>query len=151
MLFRFFFKKIKIRCSRKETGGPFLRFLREDLWSVEEYRATPFSVRLVGLLDYLDLDLKKTEAKKANTIEAAIPPAVAVSPPFKTPSSPSFLTASRTPSAKECPKPSNGTEAPAPANSFKGPYTPIAERKTPRTTHPTRILAGVSLVLSIKI
>ena len=71
MLFRFFFKKIKIRRSRKGTGGPFLRFLREALLTAEEYRATPFSVRLVGLLDYLDLDLKKTEAKKANTIEAA--------------------------------------------------------------------------------
>lgn len=55
MLFRFFFKKIKIRCSRKGTGGPFLRFLREDLWSVEEYRATPISVRLVGLVGLVGL------------------------------------------------------------------------------------------------
>lgn len=55
MLFRLFFKKIKIRCSRKETGGPFLRFLREDLWSLEEYWATPISVRLVGLFGLFGL------------------------------------------------------------------------------------------------
>ena len=41
--------------------------------------------------------------------------------------------------------------APAFANLANGSYTPTAVNATPKVTNATKILAGVSLVLSIKI
>ena len=63
-----------------------------------------------------------------------MPPAAAVSPPVKMPGSPMASTASATPWASRCPKPSSGTLAPAPANSASGWYRPSPLSTTPATT-----------------
>ncbi len=85
------------------------------------------------------------------TMAAVIPAAAEVSPPVSIPIAPWELTASFTPCAIRWPKPESGTEAPAPANFAKGSYSPMAERVTPKTTQPVRILAGVSFVKSMRI
>ena len=48
-------------------------------------------------------------------------------------------------------KPNNGTDAPAPANSTKGGYTPIAPKTAPEHTNSTIIRPGCIFVFSIKI
>lgn len=82
---------------------------------------------------------------------AAIPAALAVSPPVKIPKSPFSFTASRIPFAMVYPKPVSGTVAPAPAKLTSGSYKPTAVYATPKVTNNTKILAGVNFVLSIKI
>ena len=95
--------------------------------------------------------MNSSPASKPAITAMVIPPAVAVSPPVNTPSNPSFSTASFTPFARAYPKPVSGTVAPAAANSANGLYRPIAVRNTPMTTYDTKIRAGVSFVLSIRI
>ena len=56
-----------------------------------------------------------------------------------------------TPVARQYPNPLIGTAAPALPNSNMGPYIPRPVRITPAVTNKTRILAGVSLVVSIRI
>ena len=84
-----------------------------------------------------------------NRIAAVIPPAAPVRPPVNTPIIPCSSTDFLTPVASRCPKPVSGVVAPHEAKSTKGWYKPNAESKTPDTTYPTSILAGVSFVLSI--
>ena len=52
---------------------------------------------------------------RPETIATVMPPAVAFRPPVRTPRKPFSATASRTPLARVLPKPSSGTDAPAPA------------------------------------
>ena len=62
-------------------------------------------------------DLNMRAKINAKITAAAIPPAVAVNPPVKTPSKPCDLTAPIAPFASEAPKPIIGTLIPAPAKS----------------------------------
>lgn len=55
---------------------------------------------------------------------AAMPPAVALSPPVSTPSRPCSATASAAPLASEYPNPVSGTVAPAPPQSTTYWYAP---------------------------
>lgn len=94
----------------------------------------------------------KINAKmKAKTIAAAIPPAVAVSPPVKIPSNPCDFTAPITPLASDAPKPIIGTLMPAPAKSEIYLKTPTASKNTPISTNVTSMRAEVMLVVIINI
>lgn len=81
---------------------------------------------------------------------AAIPPAVASSPPVKAPIKPFDLTADITPFASEAPKPIIGTFIPARANSDIGSKIPKACKSTPIITNVTKILAEVIFVYIIR-
>ena len=72
---------------------------------------------------------------------AAIPPAVAVSPPVNNPKTPFVDTCLITPFAKVRPKPQIGTNAPALAKSTIGSYSPKPSKNTPATRKVTKILA----------
>ena len=54
--------------------------------------------------------------------------------------------ASRTPCASKFPNPVSGTLAPPPAQSMSLGYNPTADSRTPATTYPVRIRAGVNFV-----
>ena len=99
----------------------------------------------------LSFGLKIRLASNPAKMAAAIPPAEDLSPPVNIPKNPFSYTASLTPLARRLPNPVSGTLAPAPANSVKGSYTPSPPRITPMTTKLTKIRAGVSLVLSMRI
>jgi len=86
-----------------------------------------------------------------NSIAAEIPAEVAFKPPDNTPKSPDSSVAFMTPLASEYPNPVNGIVAPHLANFTIGSYNPKEVNIAPVHTYITKILAGVSLVLSIKI
>lgn len=77
--------------------------------------------------------------------------AAAVAPPVKAPKKPLSFTPSIAPVASKLPKPVRGTVAPHPAKSTSGLYNPNPPKMHPIVTYATKILAGVSFVLSIKI
>lgn len=70
---------------------------------------------------------------------------------MKIPINPLVSTASLIPLNSVLPNPNNGTDAPAPANSTKGGYTPIAPKTAPEHTNSTIIRPGCIFVFSIKI
>ena len=74
---------------------------------------------MVSILDYsffiLDLEIKDAIYPKKTA--AAIPPALAVTPPVKAPTIPYSFTPLIAPFAKLYPNPVKGTVAPAPAKS----------------------------------
>lgn len=82
---------------------------------------------------------------------AAIPPAVAVSPPVNRPNTPFVDTCLITPFASVLPNPQIGTNAPAFAKSTIGSYKPRPSKKIPATKKVTKILAEVIFVFMIKI
>ena len=100
---------------------------------------------------YFLFPLNIKDAKNPNISAAEIPAAAEQRGPVSAPMSPCLSTDSRTPRAIRFPKPESGVVAPAPANSIIFSYMHKAPRMTPQTTNPTRILAGVSLVLSSNI
>ena len=95
---------------------------------------------------FLVLDLKIRANMKANMTAAAIPPAVASSPPVNAPKSPFALTAPIAPFARDAPNPIIGTFIPALAKEDIGSNIPNASSKTPIKTKVTKILAEVIFV-----
>lgn len=96
-------------------------------------------------------ELNINENTKEKNTAAAIPPAVAVSPPVKSPIMPLVETCLITPFASVLPNPQIGTVAPALAKSTIGSYNPNPSKNTPDTKNVTKILADVIFVLIIKI
>lgn len=96
-------------------------------------------------------ELNISEKINEKNTAAAIPPAVAVSPPVNKPITPLVETCLITPFASVLPKPTIGTVAPAFPKSTMGSYNPKPSKKMPATKKVTKILADVILVLIIKI
>ena len=86
------------------------------------------------LLQALSFGLNNKLASKPAITATVIPAADAVSPPVNIPRNPSVMIAFLTPFAIKFPKPVNGTDAPAPANSTNLSYIPVAPNTTPDTT-----------------
>ena len=82
-----------------------------NLWKTVSGRPLP------GLCYFFIFGWKMRLARYPNTSAAEIPTALAVKPPLKIPRNPSESTAFYTPFQSTFPKPSRGTEAPAPAYS----------------------------------
>ena len=97
-------------------------------------------------INYFVLDLKIKAKIKAKITAAAIPPAVASSPPVNAPSNPFDFTALIAPFASDAPKPIIGTFIPAFANSEIGANKFKACNTTPIKTKVTKILAEVMFV-----
>ena len=100
----------------------------------------------VLVYQFLVFDLNIRANINANKTAAAIPPAVASSPPVKAPISPLDFTAPIAPLANDAPKPIIGTFIPALANEDSGSKIPKASRATPIKTNVTKILAEVIFV-----
>ena len=99
---------------------------------------------------FLLFDRKQIPIIKEKITAAETPALAAHSPPVTAPKSP-FSAPCIAPLASKYPKPDMGTVAPVPAYSTIGWYKPSDVRSAPAHTKITKIRAGVSFVLSIKI
>ena len=73
------------------------------------------------VVNFINTDLAELQKSAEEKISAAETPAAqAVKPPVKRPMNPSVSMASFSPFHSVLPKPSNGTDAPAPAKSIRG-------------------------------
>lgn len=104
------------------------------------------TINCASMQNYFVLALNISEKTKAKITAAAIPPAVASSPPVNAPKSPLACAPEIAPLAKDAPKPMIGTLMPALANSEIGAKTLKACKIMPISTKVTSMRAEVMFV-----